>query len=131
MPIGAIIFLTIIALFLLWNLSLRLRGRKRKGKPAPVVEGGLGKAIAREEKIVAYFYTPTCRACRTQERYFPEIQEKFTNIIRIDASKQLEIAREFGVMGTPTIVVIDKGIIKDYFVGITSPNKILRSLDVE
>jgi thioredoxin 1 len=129
MPAGAIIFLTIIGLFLFWNFSLRLRGRKQKGKQAPLVKGRLGKAIARKEKVVAYFYTPTCRACRTQERYLPEIQKKFPNIIRIDASKQLEIAREFGVMGTPTIVVIDEGIIKDYFVGITPPHKILQSLN--
>jgi hypothetical protein len=42
--------------------------------------------------------------------------------------KESEVASAFGVMGTPTTIIIDKGIIKEYFVGITPPAKIIKSL---
>ena len=64
------------------------------------------------------------------EKYLPKVQAKFANIIRINAATERETATAFGVIGTPTTVVIDKGVIKAYFVGITPPNKILRSLEV-
>jgi thioredoxin 1 len=122
------VILTIIGIILIFQLSVRLKGWFRKGKPAPKVSGQLGRHISKGEKIIAYFYSPTCRACKTQENYWPAIQQKFGNIVRINVAKDKDIAHAFGIMGTPTTVIIDRGIIRDYFVGITSPNKILKSL---
>ncbi len=122
------VILGVIALFILMQLSVRMRGKFRKGKPAPKVNGQLGKYIKNGDKVVAYFFSPSCSACRTQERYLPQVQEKFRNIVRINAGKERETASAFGVMGTPTTVIIEGGIIKDYFVGFTPPAKLLKSL---
>jgi thioredoxin 1 len=122
------VILAIIGIILIFQLSIRLRGWLRKGKPAPKVGGQLGRHISKGEKFIAYFYSPTCRACKTQENYWPAIQKKFSNIVRINAAKDKDIANAFGIMGTPTTVIIEGGIIRDYFVGITSPNKIIKSL---
>jgi thioredoxin 1 len=122
------VILAILAIIMLFQMSVRMKGWLRKGKPAPKVSGILGKHILKGEKIIAYFYSPTCRACKTQEQYWPGVQKKFDNIIRINAAKDRDIAQAFGIMGTPTTIIIDRGIIRDYFVGITSPNKILKSL---
>lgn len=124
------ILIAVVGLFALLQLSAKLRARARKGKPAPKVNGQLGKSIQRGGKILAYFYSPTCRACRTQEQYLEKIQEKFKNIIRINAAKDRDAASAFGIMGTPTTIIIDHGIVQEYFVGITPPNKILQKLKI-
>jgi thiol-disulfide isomerase/thioredoxin len=124
------ILIGIVGLFVLLQLSAKLRARARKGKPAPSVNGQLGKSIQRGDKVLAYFYSPTCRACRTQEQNLEKIQEKFKNIIRINAAKDRDAASSFGIMGTPTTIIIDHGIIQEYFVGITPPNKIFQKLNI-
>ncbi len=120
----------IVGLIVLLQLSAKLKARARRGKPAPGVNGQLGKSIRKGDKLIAYFYSPTCRACRTQEQYLAAIQEKFKNIIRINAAKDRDTASAFGIMGTPTTIIIDHGIIQDYFVGITTTNKILQKLKI-
>ncbi|NOQ97404.1 MAG: hypothetical protein GQ561_04495 [Calditrichae bacterium] len=120
----------IVGLFLLFQLIMKFKSWSRRGKEAPKVGGALGKAILKGEKTIAYFYSPTCRACKTQEKYLPSVQNKVNNIFRINAAKERETATAFGVMGTPTTVIIEAGIIKDYFVGITPASKMLSSLGV-
>ena len=61
---------------------------------------------------------------------FEKTVEKFKNIHRINAAKDQDTARAFGVIGTPTTVIIENGVIKDYFVGITGIPKLLRSLNL-
>lgn len=122
------IIIGIVGIILIMQFLIRLKSWTKRGKNAPRVSGSLGKSIQQGEKVIAYFYSPTCSACRTQEKYLPKIQENFTNIFRINAVKEREVATAFGLMGTPTTVIIDKGIIKEYFVGITPPAKIIKSL---
>jgi len=122
------IIIGIVGIILIMQFLIRLKSWTKRGKNAPRVSGSLGKSIQQGEKVIAYFYSPTCSACRTQEKYLPKIQETFTNIFQINAVKEREVASAFGLMGTPTTVIIDKGIIKEYFVGITPPAKIIKSL---
>jgi len=122
------IIVGVIGIVLILQILIRLKSWTKKGKNAPRVSGSLGKSIQQGEKVIAYFYSPTCSACRTQEKYLPKIQETFSNIFRINVVKERDVASTFGVMGTPTTIIIDKGIIKEYFVGITPPAKIYKSL---
>lgn len=124
------VVLGIVGIFLLFQLIMRYKSWSRRGKEAPKVGGPLGKSILKGEKTIAYFYSPTCRACKTQEKYFPSVQEKFKNIFRINAAKERETATAFAILGTPTTIIIEGGIIKDYFVGITPASKLLSSLDL-
>ena len=125
-----LVIVGVVGLFLLLQLLFKFRSWSRRGKPAPSVGGALGKSILKGEKVLAYFYSPTCRACKTQEKYFPGIQDKFKNIHRINAAKEQDTARAFGVMGTPTTIIIENGVIKDYFVGIAGVPKLLQSLNL-
>jgi thioredoxin 1 len=110
------------------QLIIKFKGWQKRGKAAPEIGGPMGKAIKKGNKLIAYFYSPTCRACKTQEKYLPDLEGKIDDIYRINAAKDTRIAAAFGIMGTPTTVVIEKGIIRNYFVGITPAKKLLDSL---
>ena len=118
----------IIGIFIIMQLLIRFRGWQKRGTTAPDVDGPLGKAIKKGTKLVAYFYSPTCRACKTQEKFLPKLDEGTGSVFRINAAKEGQTASAFGIMGTPTTVIIEKGIIKNYFVGVTSTSKLLKSL---
>lgn len=69
------------------------------------------------EKSIVYFYSPSCTACRYQTPIMDSLKKQNYNVLSIDVSKDLQMVRLFGVMGTPSIAIMHKNIIKDFFVG--------------
>ncbi len=117
--------------FILMNLSIVLRAKLRKGKSAPDIGGEIGKAIDKHEKVLLYFYSPTCSACKVQTPIIDKLIGSIDNkvrIFKIDVSKDMDVALKFGVIGTPSTVVIENGKIKEFFVGVKSENILRRSL---
>ncbi len=124
-------FIAILAFFLFlfgMQFVIKFRGRRLRGKPIPEVGGKLGTAIRKHPTVIAYFYSPSCSACRTQEKYLPKVQEVFPHIVRINVRNDMATAQKFQVMGTPTTVIIENGRIKEYFVGVVSPRDLLRAV---
>jgi len=118
----------IVIFFALMNLSIVFRAKFRKGKPVPELGGKIGEAIKRGEKVMLYFYSPTCSACKVQTPIIDKLinsSDGRTKIFKIDVSRDVNIALKLGVMGTPSTVIIDGGKIKEFFVGV-KPEKILR-----
>ncbi len=124
-------FIAILAFFLFlfgMQFVIKFRGKRLRGTPVPRVGGKLGNALRKHPTVIAYFYSPTCHACRTQEQYLPKVEAEFPHIVRINVQKDPGIAQHFKVMGTPTTVVIENGQIKEYFVGVVSPRELLRAV---
>jgi len=80
----------------------------------------------KKEKSLFYFYAPNCSACKRQQPIIDKLQKEFNNIIKIDVSKDLPTARKFGVMATPTMVLMNKNKIQEIFIGLR-PEALLRS----
>ncbi len=68
-----------------------------------------------------YFFTPACGACKVQEPIIAQLKQKYANsIFKIDASKNREAARAYGVMGVPFIAFIENGKIVNAMAGVQS-----------
>jgi thiol-disulfide isomerase/thioredoxin len=122
------IIIAVFAFFALMNLSIVLRARLKRGKSVPDIGGKIGEAIKRREKVVLYFYSPTCSACKVQtpiiDKFLKESGLK-AKIFKIDVSRDANIALKLGVIGTPSTIIIEDGKIREFFVGVKS-EKILR-----
>ena len=63
-----------------------------------------------KEKAVVDFYATWCGPCKMFGPIFEELGAKENiNFIKIDVDENSEIAREYGVMTIPTIILFDKG----------------------
>ena len=111
------ILVGIIALFFLLQYSMVWKMKRQKGKPAPEVGGQAGKAIQSGHKTLFYFFSPSCRACGPMTPVVDQLQKKHRNIFKIDISRDMATARKFGIMGTPSVVMIEGGTIKEFLVG--------------
>lgn len=114
----------IVALFISMQLYMVLKMRFQKGKPAPDVNGKAGKLIQRGEKALFYFYSPTCRACKEMTPMIHQLAKHNKGIFPVDISKDMDTARKFGVMGTPSTVLVQAGKIKEFLVGPQPDSKI-------
>jgi thioredoxin 1 len=121
--------IALVAFILAMNLSVVLRAKFKKGKVVNDIRGKIGEAIKRGERVMLYFYSPTCSACKVQTPIIDNLinlANGRTKIFKIDVSRDVDTVLKFGVMGTPSIVVVEDGKIKEFFVGVKSENILRR-----
>lgn len=63
-----------------------------------------------EKEAVVDFYATWCGPCKMFGPIFEEVaNDKSINFIKLDVDKHSDIAREYGVMSIPTIILFKKG----------------------
>jgi thioredoxin 1 len=119
--VGFIVFMRLLA----WFSSVL-----KKGKKIAPFSGEIGRKIQRGEKLLLYFYTPTCGACKSMTPVIDQMKEEKNNIYKINLAKDRSIGEVFGVMGTPATVLVKDARIDQYILGARSP-KFLNSLTID
>ena len=117
------IIIGFIAFILLFQRIITFKMRFKKGKAAPELDGRYGKAINSGNKSLFYFYSQSCGACRPMTPIIDKFAKK-KNVFKVDIARDMDIARKFGVLGTPSTVIVENGIIKEFLVGPQSESKI-------
>jgi len=118
------IFIGLVIVFFLFQYLMVFKSRLKKGKPAPELSGNFKDAMRNNEKVLFYFFSPSCGACRTMTPIIKEYEQKNKNYFSIDLSKDFETARKFGIMATPSTVIVEKGTIKEFLLGPQSKAKL-------
>ncbi len=109
--------LTVVGLFVFMQLYIRLLSFFKKGKQISGVKGKIGKEIETGNKVLIYFFTPSCSACKPMTPVIDELSRKFNNLFKVNLASDTEIGRSFGVMGTPALVLVEDKKIKSYILG--------------
>ncbi len=119
----------ILLLLISLQLSVQIKARFKKGKEVTGLSGNIGELVRRGERVMMYFYSPSCAACRYQTPIIDDLQRTKNNIFKIDISKDYNTAMAVGVLGTPSTVIIENGIIKKFFVGAKQKETLLDSMN--
>jgi len=111
-------FVVAFVVFLRLGLKLYVL-KKAKTKEGMMVESFSNGVI--------YFYSQRCGACKAMEPQVEaltkELEVKKVDVFSEDGQKE---AKKFGVMATPTTVLVKNGKVHKVFVGIVSADKILK-----
>lgn len=78
-----------------------------------------------KDKLIVYFYSPNCAACRYQAPVIKNLEKHNINTLSVDISKDLQFARLFGIMGTPSIALMKGNNVKEFFVGYQEEEKLI------
>lgn len=124
----------ILAIFLFLSLLigsqffLVRKSKKMKGSTigTEYLSDEIKKTIMMERSML-YFYSPSCGACRSQTPIIEKLKKEFKNVLSIDVSRDFRTARVFGIMGTPSIVILKKGTVKEIFIGAKDENALRNS----
>ena len=110
--VGAFIGLMIFMRILIYQKSSAM-----KGKPAPDLAGKPGKRIKKGKTAMFYFYSPQCGACKAMTPLVKDLAKKNEGVFPVDISRDMEIARKFSVMATPTLVIVREKMVAEIIIG--------------
>ena len=112
-----LIVLVFVGFFVIMRLMVWVSGKLKKGKKIPPFSGELGERIQKGDKLLLYFYTPSCGACKTMTPVVEEMMDTEDNVYKINLSKDYNIGKIFGIMGTPATIVVNESKIDQYILG--------------
>jgi len=99
------------------QLLIRYKSAALKGKPAPDLGGRPGKIIQKGKAALFYFYSPSCGACAAMTPAVKALSKSNEGVFPVDISSDMAVARKFGVMATPTLVVVKNRVIEQILIG--------------
>jgi len=121
------IILAIVGFFVFMQLFVWISGYLKKGRKIENVKGELGRKIQSGNRLLVYFYSPSCGACKAMTPVIDKMKKEFSDIFSVNLAKDMNTARVFGVMGTPATVIVSQGRIQKFVLGARS-EKFLRDL---
>jgi len=111
------IVLAVTAFFLLLQGLIRFAAYRRKGSLIPELNGDLGRRIKNGNRLLLYFYSPACGACRSMTPVIEKMQSENKNVIKINILDESNLARQLGVWGTPATLVVENARINQFLLG--------------
>jgi len=106
-----------VALMVGMRVLIAYKSSAMKNKPAPPLDGKMGKRVSKGKTALFYFFSPGCGACGAMTPVVNEMCKSNDGVFPIDISKDMQTARKFGVMATPTVVVVRDKVVKDVIIG--------------
>jgi len=112
-----VIFVTYIVFVIGLRVYWNFKSKRMKGKELPVLEGEFARL--KKGKGVIYFYAPNCRPCKMVEPVIKKLSKEFKKIhfVRVNVAENPEMARKFGILATPAVIVTKDGKMEDVLLG--------------
>lgn len=85
------------------------------------------KTVINEGKVVVDFFATWCGPCKMLSPVMDEISNELSdiNFYKVDVDKNEDIAREYGIMSIPTIIIFENGKVVNTLVGLRSKTELI------
>lgn len=90
------------------------------------------EVIKSDQPVLVDFWAPWCGPCRSFAPVLEEISNEFAGRIKVgkvNVDNNQELARKYGVMSIPTIVMFKNGQVVGQMVGFTPKNVLVKKLE--
>ena len=85
--------------------------------------------VIKEGRVLVDFYADWCGPCRMFGPVFEEVsKDEDFNFVKLDVDKYSDIAREYGVMSIPTVILFENGNEVKRFTGFMSKDEFIEFL---
>ncbi|RUP25718.1 MAG: thioredoxin [Curvibacter sp.] len=115
---------SVIALFAGMQLLMWIKAKRSVGSPAPDTSSIDGPA-ASDTRRLYYFYSASCGPCRAIKPLVEKLRQTHRNLIPVDVAQNLDLARQFGIAGTPSFILVSEGAVREVLLGGQSERKLL------
>lgn len=118
-----------VAVFVLLNFLPLLRARLVRGRAVPQLDALLTDEQRRRARLLIYFWGPNCGMCRSVTVIVDKLATERSDVLKVNVAESLALARRFGVMATPSLAVVERGVLTNLVVGAKSEAQIRALLE--
>jgi thiol-disulfide isomerase/thioredoxin len=119
MPAQYLQFIALLVVLgaVLWLLQWVMNRQARRSEGLNVPDTSEVDGEMHNPLRVYYFYSKTCGPCKAMEALTNRVCEESDNLIKVDIAQHSHMAREFGIAGVPSFVVVQDGVIRTVKLG--------------
>ena len=85
------------------------------------------EVLSSDKPVVLDFWAPWCGPCRVLgpmlENYAKDFEGK-VKVVKVNVEKEQTLASTYGISAIPTLMIFDKGKIRDQVIGLPDPAKL-------
>jgi len=110
----------IAGLSLTWTLYLlymQLVSKSIEGRHADEIQSVIPALNPYPNKAIVYCFSKSCGPCRSMTPLIHELHAEGKPIYKIDIHEHAEVAKDIGVRGVPTLLLIEHGAITKVVLG--------------
>jgi thioredoxin 1 len=108
---------------------LMIATRASEGRSTQALRKVLPELSDRKGRALVYCFTPQCRPCRPMSAEVDRLIEQGAPVHKLDIHAHPDIAREYGIRATPTLIVVDGEVISRMLLGVKTAQRMQQLLD--
>jgi len=120
---------TFMAVFVCINFLPLWRARQVRGRAVPELDALLTGAQRGQPRVLVYFWSPTCGMCHSMTPVIDKLAAERGDVLTVNATESTVLAKHFGVMATPSLALVEQGVLKRLVVGAKSEPQIRTLLE--
>ncbi len=107
----------LMVLFVLFNLFPLVRARLARGRSVPELDALLTAEQRQAPHLLVYFWSPSCGMCRSMTPVIDRLAAERHDVLKVNVAESMALAKHFGVMATPSLAVVENGVVKNLLLG--------------
>jgi len=120
----ALIFGTALVIYLLWpKIQSCFLFQKQRDLPIRGLEEVVGRDKV-DSTMLLYFYSPNCGPCRKMSPRIDKLCADGLHIQKINVLEHREFAVKAGVVGLPSVMLVQQGLLKRKILGSASERRL-------
>lgn len=109
--------IAVVLAITLLNVLPFINARRLRGRAVPALDSLISEEQRRKPRLLVYFWSPSCGMCRSMTPVMDDLAHENGAVIKVNIVDAVDVAKAFGVMATPSVAVIEKGVVKKMIVG--------------
>ena len=121
-----IILVTLFSFYFLYPFvkSYTVRGNEMVG-----LSGVIPDEIQQKQRYLLYLWSPSCGMCRGMSPIIDSMIRTRDDVAKIDVLEFSATTKAMGVMGTPALIVVEKGVVAKVSLGAKTKKAIVNFFD--
>lgn len=128
MKLAAFVIVLPVSLLALLQTGIRWRSHQRVGRSAPDITALAGTTVVKDQRVLVCFHNRQCHTCKAMTPVVRKLAQTRKQLYPADVADHPQLARGFGLLATPTVFVVDNGVITGVRLGAQTEQQLLRLL---